>query len=110
MSGWVYLGIAIILEIAATICLKLSDGFEKPVWGLTSIGLYSVCFFALAPALKLLPVGMVYAIWSGIGIVAIAIIGAFFFDEKLALIQYMYIMLILVGAVGLRLTTSGSGH
>ena len=110
MTGWIYLAIAIVLEIAATTLLKLSDGFTKPVWGMASIGLYSICFFALAPALKYLPVGMVYAIWSGIGIVAIAIIGAFFFDEKLALVQYMYIMLILVGAVGLRLTNVEGGH
>ncbi|MEL7451991.1 MAG: multidrug efflux SMR transporter [Pseudomonadota bacterium] len=108
MSGWIYLGIAILLEIVATTLLKLSDGFENYVWGFSSIACYSLCFFAMAPALKLLPVGTVYAIWSGIGIVAIVGIGAFFFDERLALIQYGYIILILVGAVGLRLTTTSS--
>ncbi|MEM7005686.1 MAG: SMR family transporter [Pseudomonadota bacterium] len=110
MTGWMYLGIAIVLEVIATTLLKMANGLENLFLAATSIGFYSLCFLALAPAIKLLPVGMVYAIWSGIGIVAIAIIGAFFFDEKLALVQYMYIMLILVGAVGLRLTTVGTGH
>lgn len=108
MTGWMYLGVAIILEIIATTFLKLSNGFENLAWGFASIAFYCICFFALAPALKLLPVGTVYALWSGIGIVAIAIIGAFFFEERLALIQYGYILLILVGAVGLRLTTTSS--
>lgn len=105
MSAWAYLAIAIILEIIATSFLKLSDGFANLLWGFASIACYSLCFLVLAPALKLLPVGTVYAIWSGIGIVAIAIVGAMFFEERLALIQYGFILLILVGAVGLRLTT-----
>ncbi|MEL7480330.1 MAG: multidrug efflux SMR transporter [Pseudomonadota bacterium] len=106
MSGWTWLTLAIFLEILATTCLKLSDGFAKPVWGVASIALYSICFVALSPALKALPVGTVYAIWSGVGIVAIALIGALFFKEQLALMQYGFILLILIGAIGLRATTS----
>ncbi len=105
MTGWTFLGLAILLEILATSLLKLSNGFENMAWGIASIACYSACFWMLSPALKVLPVGTVYAIWSGIGIVAIALIGALFFKEKLALLQYGFILLILIGAVGLRLTT-----
>ncbi|QTD54948.1 DMT family transporter [Parasphingorhabdus cellanae] len=106
MSAWAYLGVAIVLEIMATTLLKLSDGFSKWHWGILSIALYSACFWVLAPALKTLPVGVVYAIWSGAGIVAVTIIGAFFFDERLALLQFLFIAMILIGAVGLQLTTT----
>lgn len=109
LSGWGYLSIAIILEIMATICLKLSDGFANYTYAGLSILLYSVCFWFFAPALKYIPVGTAYAIWSGVGILAVAIIGAFFFKERLELIQYGFILLILVGAVGLRLTMKGGG-
>ena len=108
MSGWGFLGIAIALEICATVCLKLSNGFQNITFGMISIALYSTCFWFLAPALKTIPVGTAYAIWSGIGILAIAIIGAFFFNERLELLQYGFIMMILIGAVGLRLTTTAA--
>ncbi len=107
-SGWVYLAVAVVLEVVATTFLKLSDGFQNLAYAGLSIVFYSIAFFFLAPALKLLPVGVVYAVWSGIGIVAIAIIGALYFAERLDLIQYAYIILILTGAVGLQLTTGNS--
>jgi multidrug transporter EmrE-like cation transporter len=105
VNAWIYLAAAIVLEILATTLLKLSDGFAKWYWGVLSIALYSACFWVLAPALKTLPVGVVYAIWSGAGIVAITIIGAFFFDERLAALQFFFIAMILIGAMGLQLTT-----
>lgn len=108
-SGWVYLAIAIVLEVIATTFLKLSDGFQNLIYAGLSVALYSTCFFFMAPALKTLPVGVVYAVWSGAGIVAIAVIGAIFFKEALSLVQYVCIALILIGAVGLRLTTEVSG-
>ncbi len=74
MSAWLYLAFAIALEVMGTFMLKLSDGFEKPIWGVFSILCYSACFWALAPAMKALPVGIVYAIWSGVGIVAASLI------------------------------------
>ncbi|MDY7097573.1 MAG: multidrug efflux SMR transporter [Pseudomonadota bacterium] len=108
MSPWIYLGIAIALEIAGTFFLKLSNGFERWQWGLTSMACYSACFWALAPAMKLLPVGIVYAIWSGVGIVAASLIGIFAFEEKLGALQFFFIAMILTGAVGLNLTVTQS--
>lgn len=106
MNAWIYLGMAIALEIAGTFLLKLSNGFEKWHWGALSIACYSACFWVLAPAMKALPLGVVYAIWSGVGIVAAALIGVFAFDERLGAIQYFFIAMVLIGAVGLNLSTT----
>ena len=107
MNPWLYLAIAIGLEIIGTFLLKLSEGFEKWHWGSLSILCYALCFWALAPALRDLPVGIVYAVWAGVGIIGATALGMFVFGERLALHHYGFIALILVGAVGLRLTTNG---
>ena len=106
MSAWIYLAFAIGLEVAATFMLKLSNGFEKVHWGMGSIALYSACFWVLAPALKTIPVGVAYAVWAGVGIAAAGAIGAFAFGERLGPLQFAFVAMIMVGAIGLRLTTS----
>jgi len=106
MAAWIYLSIAISLEIVATFCLKLSNGFEKWQWGMVSILCYSVCFWFLAPALKVLPVGIVYAIWAGVGIVGATILSVLVFNDRILPYQYGFIALIMIGAVGLKLTTN----
>lgn len=98
MSAWLYLFAAICFEIIGTAFLKMSDGFEKPMLGMISIAAYTL---SLAPALKTIPVGIAYAIWAGVGIVAVAVIGFFFFEQRLQMLQYGFIALILIGAVGL---------
>ncbi len=106
MNAWFFLGAAIVLEVSGTFLLKLSNGFEKWQWGSLSILCYSACFWVLAPAMKVLPVGVVYAVWAGVGILAAALIGVFAFDERLGALQTLFIAMILIGAVGLRLTTA----
>ena len=83
MNAWVFLAIAITLEVAGTFLLKLSDGLEKRLWGMLSIVCYCGCF------------------WVGVGIVAAAAPGLFVFDEKLGPMQYLFIAPVLIGAVGL---------
>ena len=109
MSAWFYLAAAIVLEVCGPIMLKMSDGFAKWHFGVMALILYSACFWMLAPAMKVLPVGVVYAIWSGVGIVAISLIGLFAFDERLGALQFAFIAMILIGAVGLNLTVTHSG-
>lgn len=106
MDAWVFLTIAIALEVTGTFLLKLSDGFTKWQWGALSILCYSLCFWALAPALRELPVGLAYAIWAGLGILGATAIGIFYFGDRLALHQYGFIAMILIGAVGLRMTST----
>jgi small multidrug resistance pump len=105
MNAWVLLGVAIAFEIAGTSLLKASDGFARWGYGVGSIACYWVCFAFLAAAIKTIPVGVAYAIWSGVGIVAIATIGWLLFRQELSLTQMLFIGLIFVGAVGLNLTT-----
>lgn len=104
MGAWTFLALAIALEIAATVCLKLSDGFARWQWGVVSLFLYSACFWAMAPAIKVIPIGVAYAIWAGVGIVAVAVIGALAFGQKLGALQFFFTAMVLIGAVGLRLT------
>ena len=105
MSPWIFLSLAICFEVLGTFLLKLSDGFEKWHWGSLSIFCFMACFWMFAPALKVLPVGIAYAIWAGVGIVAATSLGWMFFSEKLGLVQLGFIAMILVGSMGLRLTT-----
>lgn len=104
MNGWLFLAAAIALEVVGTFLLKLSNGFEKWHWGVLSIAFYSGCFWALAPAVKVIPVGVAYAVWAGVGIVAAALLGVIVFHERLAPIQVACIAMVLIGAIGLRLT------
>lgn len=106
MNAWIFLAVAIFLEVTGTFLLKLSNGFEKWHWGVLSIACYSACFWALAPAMKALPVGVVYAIWSGVGIVAASLIGILAFDERLNGLQFVFIAMILIGAVGLNISVN----
>lgn len=106
MNAWMLLGGAIILEIAATSLLKASNGFARPLFGVASIMLYSVCFWLLGFAFTRIPIGVAYAIWSGIGIAAITIIGLVLFRQSLSFAQLGFIAMIVIGAVGLSLSTS----
>jgi len=108
MNGWTYLAIAIFFEIIATLCLRQSDGLQNLTWASAAVFFYIICFWAFAPALDMLPIGPAYAIWSGVGILALAIIGAIFLGDKLNPMQYGFIALILVGAIGLQLTTKSA--
>ena len=107
MTAWLSLLAAIVLEVIGTSLLKESSDFEKPMIGLAAIGFYTASLVFLAPALKAIPVGIAYAIWAGVGIVAVTLVGLVAFNQRLELTQYVFIGLILIGAVGLRLTTEG---
>lgn len=108
-ASWIYLIIAIVAEVIATTALKASDGFTRLVpSSITAIG-YAIAFYMLALALKTIPVGIAYAIWSGVGIVAIAIIGFLVFNQRLDAAGLLGIALILAGVVVLNVFSS-SGH
>lgn len=103
-QAMLYLALAITFEIGGTICLRLSDGFSK--WPYV-IGLcvgYVLAFWLLSLSLKLgMPLGMAYAIWSGLGTAIIAIIGVYLFKEPLFLMQWCGIVFIIGGVVLLNL-------
>lgn len=105
MNAWMLLGGAIILEICATSLLKASQGMTRPLYGVASILLYSLCFWLLAFVFTRIPMGVAYAIWSGVGITGIALIGLLVFRQPLTPAQTAFVALIVIGAVGLNLTT-----
>lgn len=106
---WLLLIGAIVSEIAATVSLKLSDGFSRLAPSVVVVLGYAAAFTLLAQALKRgLPVGVAYAIWSAVGVAAVAAIGAAFLGEKLTVVQAGGIALIIAGVVTLQL--GGATH
>lgn len=100
---WVYLIIAGILEIGWAIGLKLSEGWTKPVASvLTALGLIGSIYF-LNIAVKDLPIGTAYAVWTGIGTIGAAILGIVLFDEPRTIGRIACIGMIVVGILGLKI-------
>ena len=109
MSAWMYLAAAIVLEVIGTILLKLSDGFEKWQWGRSLDRLLQLLLPGIRPRTQGHPRwGVAYALWAGIGILAVTMIGFVVFREQLGFVQLACIALIAIGAVGLRLTTTAA--
>lgn len=106
--SWIYLVLAIAFEVAGTTSLKLSDGLSRPVPSVAMFVLYVLSFASLSFALKELEVGIVYAIWAGIGTAAITLIGVWWFQESLTPLKIVSIALIIAGVVGLNLAGSAS--
>lgn len=96
---WLHLAIAILAEVAATSCLRASAGFTKPLPSAVVVGGYVVAIWFLALALKVIPVGVGYAIWSGVGVTLLAGIGWLFLGQKLDLPALVGIGLIVAGVV-----------
>ena len=106
--NWLVLYAAIAFEIGGTTALKLSDGMTRLSMFSISLGLYAVSFALLAIALRDLPVGVVYAIWSGVGTAAVAVIGMVWFGESAAIGRLAFIAMIVIGAVGLNVITDST--
>ena len=110
MSGYMYLAIAIVAEVIATTALKAADGFSKPLpLTLVVIG-YGIAFWMLSLVMKSIPVGVTYAIWSGLGIVLISIASLLLYDQKLDLAALLGIGLIIAGVLVIQLFSGSSGH
>jgi small multidrug resistance pump len=106
--GYVYLVFAIAAEIIGTTLLKYTDGFSRLWPSIGSIAGYAIAFVLLAQTLKTIEVGVTYALWSGIGTAAIAIIGALVFKEPMTAVKIAGIGLIIVGVLLLNLSTGPS--
>ena len=100
--GYWYLTIAIITEVVATRALKESDGFSKLVPGMVVVVGYCASFYFLGLVLKTIPIGVAYAIWAGLGIVLITIVGAVTFGQKMDIPAIIGIALITGGVVVLQ--------
>ena len=107
---WLYLSIAIISEVIATSALKMSDSFSR-LWPsvITLIG-YASAFYCLTFTMRTLPVGVIYAIWSGVGIVLIGAVGWLFMGQKLDLPAMMGMGLIIAGVLVINLFSHSTAH
>lgn len=105
--AWLYLVIAGVFEVVWAISLKFSNGFTRLIpSSITIVGMI-ISFYFLAAATKTLPIGTAYAAWTGIGAVGAIIIGTLFLNEPISLLRILFMILILVGVLGLKFT---SGH
>jgi quaternary ammonium compound-resistance protein SugE len=104
---WILLVIAGLLEVSWAVGLKYSHGFTKLVPSIFTILGMIASFYFLSLALKNLPLGTAYAIWTGIGTVGTVILGIFLFKESIDLIRSIFIGFIIIGIAGLKIV---SGH
>lgn len=99
LTSWIFLFIAILLEVGATSLLNLSDGFRRVLPTITSLALYGGAFFFLSCALRHIPLGIAYAVWCGFGSVCIVAIGVVVFRQSFPLPAYGGIALIVLGTI-----------
>ena len=104
-----FLGLAIISEVIGTSALKVADGFSRGIPSLAVVVGYGCAFFFLSLALRTIPVGVAYAIWSGVGTAGLAIIGWVVFKEQLSGLAILGLLLIISGVLALHVAGAGLG-
>ena len=108
--SWLFLAIAIVAEVVATSFLKASEGFTR-IWPSVAVIVgYAIAFFFLSLTLKEIPVGVAYAVWSGVGVTLIAAIGWVAFGQRLDAAAIAGMTLIIAGVVVLNLFSKAAAH
>jgi small multidrug resistance pump len=107
---WIYLSIAIVAEVMATTALRAAEGFTRLVPSIIVVAGYGIAFFFLSMTLKSIPVGIAYAIWSGVGMVLISIIGYFAYQQALDAPAVIGILLIIAGVTVINLFSKSITH
>ncbi|NTW84118.1 MAG: multidrug efflux SMR transporter [Chlorobiaceae bacterium] len=107
---WFYLIIAIISEVAATSALKATDGFTRVIPSMIVIAGYAAAFYFLSLTLRTFPIGIVYALWSGVGIVLITIVGWIVYQQKLDNAALAGIGLIIAGVIVINVFSKSVMH
>lgn len=107
---YVYLAIAIVAEVIATSALKASEGFSKTLPSIVVVAGYGIAFYCLSLTLRSVPVGVAYAIWSGVGIVLVTAVGWIAFGQKLDAPALIGMALIVAGVVVMQVFSKTSAH
>ena len=110
MRAWTYLAIAIVAEVIATSALKASDGFSRPGPAAVVVIGYGVAFYLLSLTLQSIPVGVTYAIWSGVGIVLITLVAWLLYGQSLDAAAIVGLGLIVAGVAVLNLFSKSVAH
>lgn len=104
--AWVFLVIAGLLEVVWALLLKQSDGFSKPAPTIGFLITLVLSMFLLSQAIRTLPVGTAYAIWTGIGAAGTAILGMVLLGESRDVLKLISLVLLVAGIIGLRLSSA----
>ena len=110
MNAWPVLGIAIAAEVVGTSALKASEGFTRWLPSLVVVLGYAVAFYCLSLVLKQIPVGVAYAVWSGLGIVLITLVAFVLYGQKIDLAGLIGMGLIVAGVVVLNVFSKAAAH
>ncbi|HAT3514181.1 TPA: multidrug efflux SMR transporter SsmE [Serratia marcescens] len=110
MSAFMYLTMAIVAEVIATTMLKASEGFTRLWPSLLVVLGYGVAFWGLSMVVKSMPLGIVYAIWSGMGIVLVSVAAVFVYQQKLDWPAIVGMGLIIAGVLVINLLSKTSVH
>lgn len=110
LATYAYLGIAIVAEVCATSALKASENFTRLGPSIVTVLGYVIAFYFLSLTLRTMPTGIAYAIWSGVGIVLISLVGALFFKQHLDGPALLGIALIIAGVVVMNVFSKSVGH
>jgi len=102
---WIYLVVAGLFECGWAIGIKYTVGFSKLVPSLLTIAAMVISFWLLSAAMKTIPIGTAYAVWTGVGAVGVAILGIILFGEPRNIMRIICLLLIISGIVGLKLTS-----
>lgn len=105
MKYWALLGVAIVCEVIATTLLKITEGFTRPGPSVAVIVGYIAAFYLLSLTIKVLPVGVVYAVWAGVGVAMMAVVGWVLWGQRLGFPELIGISLIIAGVLILNLSS-----
>ncbi|MEO5923313.1 MAG: multidrug efflux SMR transporter [Bryobacteraceae bacterium] len=103
--SWLILFAAIVFEVGGTLTLKFTDGMTRLWPTVLMFALYLCSLFGLTRAVTTIPVGTAYAVWSGLGTLLVAVIGALWFKEPVTIVRCLSAVLIIAGVAGLYLTS-----
>jgi quaternary ammonium compound-resistance protein SugE len=103
--SWIILILAGVAEITWAVALKYADGFTRIIPSVITVVGYIASLVLLSMAMKRLPLGTSYAVWTGIGIVGTTVLGIFLFQEKLSPVQVICVAMIVIGIIGLKLSS-----
>ena len=108
MNNWVYLGLAIFSEVLATASLKSTEGFTRLVPSIVVLVGYAAAFYFLSLTLDTIPIGVAYAVWSGVGVATITLVSFVVYGQKIDTAGLIGIGLIVAGVIVLRLFSEAS--
>jgi len=101
--AWLLLCVTIVLEVAGTILLKISDGPTQRPWVFAaSLACYWMCFWTVSLVFRTIPFTIVYAIWAGVGTALVVLVGVLWFREPMSVMKLVFLGMIAVGTVGLK--------